>query len=318
MPTANQASAKHNITLSEAESTKAFNAPAGSAGPRESANLKSVPPVQTGGVPGIAPPVESVSTGTAATEAAASLNSSLTTPALTTNGIATSAASLAQAQNSLELQNTPASLETNQLAMFDNVNSDRMPTALTPVSQHFYRVTVTPANRQRGFGGGGAGSATPLLASFQVEQSGQEIRVVDADGSVYTGTWQLATTDNARQAAAPQAAESPAPAAASDGVVRMAPSPKAEAQPRIVPQYSFRVSGTNRNLKQNIVFSGNFIPLTNRPSTPAVSGAIAGAAEKGRESSETTTPPLLLNSRIAGKVVIGGEREIEVNAAPAR
>src|SRR5262249_26243707 len=36
-----------------------------------------------------------------------------------------------------------------------------------------------------------AGTALPVLASFHVQQSGSELRVVDGDGSVYSGYLQL-------------------------------------------------------------------------------------------------------------------------------
>ena len=61
---------------------------------------------------------------------------------------------------------------------------------LGPITQQFSRVTPIPNRAGRG-GGGCAGGATNrqnlVLRDFRVEQNGGQIRVIDADGSIYTG-----------------------------------------------------------------------------------------------------------------------------------
>ncbi|HLX70286.1 MAG TPA: hypothetical protein VKV04_11730 [Verrucomicrobiae bacterium] len=239
--------------------------------------------------------------------------SSSTAPIFATNGIAPSmtvAAADRESQKQLKqgiLQ--PGSMNSGQAANFDSANNIQAAGNLTSNSQRFNRVITVPTVRQRGFGGGSP--ATAVLASFRMEQNGQEIRVIDADGSVYTGSWQAAPVQNA-----------PAPAPTHDGGLHLwgsipaAKSAPAAAMPdnnfQAMLNYSFTVSGTNRNLKQNITFSGNFIPLTNALNA-ANTGAISGLVE-GRAAAPA---PELLNSRIAGKVVVGENREIEVNANPA-
>lgn len=190
--------------------------------------------------------------------------------------------------------------------MFDSTVSDRTE-ARSPISQRFYRVRVAPAARQRAFGGGGAGSAAPLLGSFQVEQNGKQLRVVDTDGSVYTGTWRVVPTINAPPAAAPA------------GVRKGPVTPNAALQTQPVRKsagnYFFRVAGTNRNLRQEIVFSGNFMPLTNAPTADAFKTTGTGNAFGVQQ--KTPGSSMLRNSQISGKVVIGGKKEIMLDALPA-
>ncbi|MGO9203366.1 MAG: hypothetical protein ACLQM8_22825 [Limisphaerales bacterium] len=89
-----------------------------------------------------------------------------------------------------------------------------------------------------------AAPSDPVLAAFQVEQSGRRFVVTDSDGSVYTGYLQLTNF--------------------------------------------FQVIGTNRSLKQKVVFSGNLIKPTDSPEAPG--------------------------TRISGKAVVGERREIQMEA----
>lgn len=225
----------------------------------------------------------------------------------------TVAAAEPQAQKSLNAQNATASMQADSVTEFDaDMNKDRAATRTAPASQRFYRVAVAPATRRQGqFGGaagGGVSGAAPVLASFQVEQLGPQIRIVDADGSVYTGHWQ---TTPFEKTPAPAAFAAPGAASLHNGVATVQ-APKRETPAPPIHYYFFRVSGTNRNLKQNVVFSGSFIPLTN-----VLRESISGTAETRRAAPATATPPMLSNSRIAGKVAIGNKREIELNATPA-
>lgn len=229
----------------------------------------------------------------------------------------TVAAAEPPAQKSLNAQSATDTLQVGGQAEFDMANKDRAATRITPVSQRFYRVAVAPApavNRS-GFGGGGAGGVSgvaPVLASFQVEQHGPQIRIIDADGSVYTGRWQTTPFDRTPTAGTPATYAAPGAASLHNSVAAVR-APKKETPAPPAQYYFFRVSGTNRNLKQNIVFSGSFIPLTN-----VLNGSISGSVEARRAESTTATSPMLSNSRIAGKVVIGNKREIELNASPTR
>jgi hypothetical protein len=92
----------------------------------------------------------------------------------------------------------------------------------------------------------------PVLQSFQVVQNGNAISVVDRDGSVYQGSVQAAATEE-RKGAAP--VEVPAGASAPLQEAKEVQS-VANLQ-QAVQNYFFRVTGMNRTLKQNVVFSGN-------------------------------------------------------------
>lgn len=242
-------------------------------------------------------------------------------PSYATNAIVPSmtvAAADREARKDSNVSGTSASVNTSQMANFDASANNQIGEKLTPVSQHFNRVIAVPAVRQRGFGGGGGGVASPLLSSFRMEQNGQEIRVVDADGSVYTGSWQAAPMENSSPAVAGRVGGSffsgAMPAASS---ARPAPAPPVNNNFQAMQNYSFNVTGTNRNLKEKIIFSGNFIPLANVSNT-ANNAGVSGGFVNGRNTSPlNAAPPVLLNSRITGKIIIGGTREIEVNANPA-
>jgi len=132
------------------------------------------------------------------------------------------------------------------------------------------------------------------------------MRVVDTDGSVYTGTVQLAN----------QVPESHTVVASAFKSAPTSSAVRALQQIPVVQNYFFRVIGTNRNLRQNVVFSGNLIPLTNAVITRTNVAAVGGLA--GGAMPATPTPSLLLNSRISGKAVIGNRPAIDVNAAPSR
>lgn len=219
------------------------------------------------------------------------------------------------ADKSSPAQNVKDSFLTTQSATFAPSLKDRSGASLSPISQNFKRVvTVAPATRQ-GFGGGGGtgGGLRPVLTSFQMQQNGQQLRVVDADGSVYVGSWQLTNFETADVHAT-------APAASmADGVVtaRRAEA-ELQAKPPSAGNYFFQVAGTNVNLRQNIVFSGTFIPLTNRANVPAAGGGGGTVPASANALDTMSQPPLLLNSRITGRVVIGNRRPIELNAMPTR
>jgi hypothetical protein len=132
-------------------------------------------------------------------------------------------------------------------------------------------------------------AATPaVLDEFTVEQNGNEMKVVDRDGSVYNGTISnLVTEDLAAMdsIATPYAAPTqPAVAGASESAATL----QAGNAPRLVQQnggggrggfggggggvqaqnfneqqnFYFRVEGTNRSLRQRVVFTGNMIQNT--------------------------------------------------------
>ena len=188
---------------------------------------------------------------------------------------------------------------TGSAILFERKNE--VATTTPPVSKVFNRSDILNANRRTA---DTLIDTSKVLLSFRVEQTGNALRVFDADGSVYTGAVEVAQQESVARAGAPKTV---AP------VAQFAKTAAPARQP--AQNYFFRVAGTNHNLKENVVFSGNLIPLTNTTLFMDKGGLGASAAAKGASSSSVES--LISNSRISGKAVIGEQKEIEVNATPA-
>jgi hypothetical protein len=164
-----------------------------------------------------------------------------------------------------------------------------------------------------------AAPARPVLAAFQVEQAGRELRIVDGDGSVYSGYLQIA--DAARRRSSVKS-EVPAAARASRalGAVLEEKSTASLDADQPAPQtYFFRVTGTNRSLQKKVVFTGNLLAATNLALfQPATNDFRLGGGQGGarRVAAQPDLLPLL-HFRISGKVVIGSGQAVEINALPA-
>jgi len=134
-----------------------------------------------------------------------------------------------------------------------------------------------------------------VLNTFQVQQQGNEIRVLDADGSTYTGKIeQLANSAEvdagitARRDAAKQ--------------TRRYAAKAARENESAAPQWYFRSTGYNVSLKKTLVFEGNYAaPPAQQPAT---------ATANDRERSEQNRD----RARIVGTVRVNGEAAVEVDA----
>jgi hypothetical protein len=151
-------------------------------------------------------------------------------------------------------------------------------------------------------------NAAPVLTNFAVEQNGGQMRVVDSDGSVYDGYLQIV--------AAPAMTISGKSTLAGETLAKDVTDKEKRFEGS--GNYFFRVAGTNRSLKQNVVFTGNFLSLTNSASLLPPSGATA----LGVRSQVETTPAVLQqlplqNSFINGTIQINNTREIPIQATPA-
>jgi len=163
--------------------------------------------------------------------------------------------------------------------------------------------------------------ATPVLQSFQMQQNGDTISVVDRDGSIYHGSVQPET-----------------------GTVRNEPAPGETFAARIAPpqsqtkaaqsagneqqaarNYFFRVAGMNQTLKQNVVFTGNVLASGGAPQTIQTSNSFGGVGGGGgggagnqlqQATANSSQQWLLSNSRIVGTAVIASTNQIEINAVP--
>jgi len=159
-----------------------------------------------------------------------------------------------------------------------------------------------------------------VLISFQLVQNGRQIRVVDADGSIYDGAIELPPTEEAMRRSIP------VQTAATDLKKNIEPEAKriesvaaAPADEGFSSQNAFfRVAGTNITMKQLVVFEGNFLARSNQANETVVGAKLSAeqsAAAVGRQSLSQKvqqTPSAL----IRGQAIIGPSNRIEIYAAP--
>ena len=157
---------------------------------------------------------------------------------------------------------------------------------LNQVPQNSFKNKLAPAQ------------AVAVLDNFQVQQNGNALRVVDADGSVYEGALQP---------------EKVVAQNASTEVDRQK-NDTSRAEQSALQNNFFRVSGLNQTLKQNVVFTGNLLAI---PGTPAKTKSSAKAGFGGSQTQSTLTNQLpWADSRIAGTAIISDTNQIEINAIP--
>jgi len=152
--------------------------------------------------------------------------------------------------------------------------------------------------------------AQPVLASFQVEQAGTTLRIVDADGSVYSGSVQLAGAAWRERSAKTEVPAAGRASQARGGVLEERAAPGLDSDEPTPRAYYFRVAGTNRTLNKPVVFTGNLLASTNLSIGVRLDGFQNAPASQG------FLP--LLNSRISGKAVIGSSQVVEIDALPTR
>lgn len=155
-------------------------------------------------------------------------------------------------------------------------------------------------------------SPSLVLTSFDVEQQGRELRVIDQDGSVYLGYLQI------EEIAGQPIADDKQTAARKLGMPEDSQRSRAIADSSSVSvkNVSFRVSGTNLSLNQNVVFVGDLLaesPSAGGGATNTVRDAVGGFLVAPSQPAD-----LLRNSRISGRATINEREEIEINAVPVK
>lgn len=126
-----------------------------------------------------------------------------------------------------------------------------------------------------------------ILSNFRVQQDGSEIRIVDADGSTYTGKVEpFAETDKALAAKRKDDAQSQVERQSVAGS----------------EQTRFRASGFNVSLKKPLVFEGDYVPS----SAPAVQFRAESRKDTQLQQQEA--------ARIVGRATVHGETPVEVDA----
>jgi hypothetical protein len=134
--------------------------------------------------------------------------------------------------------------------------------------------------------------AANVLNSFQVEQDGRQIRVVDADGSTYTGNIERLTQNDARNLEKQNYAAPPS---------RAAPAKSAkDADESANNEFYFHATGYNGSLKKSLVFEGNYIVAV----SPQQKVPDATASKNGEQ----------MAARIVGTAKIHGEPPVRVDA----
>ena len=181
----------------------------------------------------------------------------------------------------------------------------------------FYRQSAAPTDEYskqkalRDLDRSAAGAA--VLSSFSIEQTGNAVRVVDADGSVYDGKIEAPVVtefdsdlselyterkDQSRQ-------EKPV-------ALRSAIAAPAEA-------YSFRAAGSNLTLRQYVVVNGRLTAGTNTSARRGTAGAAGGSLSR---STVTTTPSpkggvISNRANAAPQPIFGGRYALATNQAAA-
>lgn len=167
--------------------------------------------------------------------------------------------------------------------------------------QHFSNEQSVATKAKPSFGK--AASAASVLANFQIEQSGNSLRVIDSDGSTYHG--QLSASQSEQQTLTMTHKYG----------VKTETALGAASQSQRQDGYEFRVEGTNRTLNQQVVFSWNCVLFTN--ALAFSNGNIVASELKKMDSTKMPQQfPALQNTIISGRAQIDSAKEIEINARP--
>src|SRR5882724_4250396 len=133
-----------------------------------------------------------------------------------------------------------------------------------------------------------------ILNEFQVEQTDHEIRVVDADGSTYSGKLEPLAQNDARSVFN-QKQNYTAPASRAAGSF--------DDKSQAANEFYFRATGYNSSLKKRLVFEGNYIA-----SPESVQKKAAKAKAEAEERDEQ------IPARITGTAKIHGEPPVQIDA----
>ena len=169
------------------------------------------------------------------------------------------------------------------------------------VSQTFANLAPAAADEQKQK----VAPPVPVLVNFRVEQTGDQLRVIDGDGSTYVGLAPSVAADAITTTDASKGAAAFSQSSRSQTGTNYRQAAEAQAAGR----YLYRVEGTNRTLKQPVSFSWNFVAPTTPPGTPTqfVGGAVQGLPQAP-----------WVDSVINGQVRINTGMQFELNAAPSK
>ena len=123
----------------------------------------------------------------------------------------------------------------------------------------------------------------PVLQTFEVEQLGREVRVLDGDGSIYLGVLD------------PQA--TPALVTAKDQSVRFGTT---GAAPTNAAVFNISLRGTNKTLGADVTLTGLFYEKTNEPRSSLDSFSITPTAQKPVQASANTPSHVIIGNAVVG------------------
>ncbi len=140
-----------------------------------------------------------------------------------------------------------------------------------------------------------------VLNNFQLEQNGNQIRIVDNDGSVYEGT----LLADARDEGAERRLNAALPRARTSAVDAENNTLQAlDYEKQVRQNFRFAASGTNLSLRQRVTIDGELVAATeaNKDSDQQL---------KAKAQSEVQ----LSNSRVVGRAVVADGQQVELDAA---
>jgi len=144
-----------------------------------------------------------------------------------------------------------------------------------------------------------------VLMNFRVEQTGDQVRVVDGDGSTYLGVISGVPVE----AAVASGGKKDAASFSQENRFQTKSYSRQAGAAEETGQYLYRVEGTNRTLNQAVSFAWNFVASTNPSGAPtqSVRGMAQGLA-----------PTPWTEAAINGRVQINAGTQFELNAAPVK
>jgi hypothetical protein len=162
-------------------------------------------------------------------------------------------------------------------------------------------------------------AAKGVLTSFEITRIGSEVRVVDVDGSVYTGYVQpFADVSRSRTTKAQDSPSTSESLRSAGATVEHSSSLLSDAQSQSTQNYLFRVVGTNLTVNESVVFSGQLIAATDFSQAITVTNSPRPGGGAGRatfrEARTSASAPPAVSTRITGKVTVGKSKETDLNA----
>ncbi len=172
-------------------------------------------------------------------------------------------------------------------------------------------------------------SKATLLTSFAFELNGNRVRVVDSDGSIYSGSIEPKPATEGDLLNESTSSTTKSLALPSRNGRLESPPAGAVALPQQSPIYDFHVIGTNRSLGAKVDFAGSITGLTNSVTTvtgvtnalsvagnnePVNAPALDGAGIGGATNVKLHLQP----AQISGKAVVGDKQSLDVHATATK